>query len=1385
MDMTEERVFTAAQGDEDDIGELQVAEYLLLLFAFDTYVGFLEDLGKDFVTDSHGQRGLKILRVIDQRNSDSIQTFLDDAVTRDVSKKQIVRTFRVKVSTTTHASRRALSLRTILNRGGPSTVKAVFKDARARKAARATIASHMLDDPAEALTKYSVVSIQNVRIRAWVRGCLAAMENVAPGEPEVAQMAMAESAPIESAADVAASAARDLKTQQMAEDGAASAEDTQEAQKKQSEVLTRVQEEATEAAREALYASGDADDVPSKAEVVGIATAAAVAASSEVGDQDNIPDPLKTLDPEQRSAALTDGKVLIAAGAGSGKSFTLVQRVKYLVEDRQVPPGKILVSSFNRKAALELKHKIGRAVGSVATAMTVGTLHGTFRKAIIKYGNPDEKAMFEQGFVKSGSTVAAAVNRVWRKCFGKETTRGYEDASPPTTKAMMMAKTKWSGNGISPAQAMAQAATPEEAEAAKWYEMYEGFKGSLGPGWAPPCDNRAEAKREWDRFNDKHRNRMVGGSKVRIRLGDFDDMISVFRDILKRRPDVRGRVHKAFDHVLIDECQDLNEIQHEVLGYMTEHVTDGKDGRSYWMIGDDKQSIYAFRGARPDLFTDLDGKEGWNTRVIRTNYRCPPEVVEMANRLIANNSDQIEMEANPAPGRARGEASIVVHRTADEAEAAMDVARQIKLDIENEEAEVSDNAVLCRTNAELNSYETALLLKGVPYARKGSSSFLGSPETKSFLGYISLATSTDHKKMQESLVDILNKPNRFFVGPDKVERAVDYALSNYARSHDQDKKTVSPRVALRDPRFQEDIIYMLKGVKTGFKAKKAFAQLDNLIDALDELDHIASDEKATTQDLFDAVLEMPGIKFDVDPYTGRIRGEVSVTFRDELTASLRDYGAGDDDVAKDEEDGEGGLGLGNVSFLYELAKPDPEDPGDQALSPETPRGFWAKMERLQSRVGDLRYDINEWEDKQADLPPEDRKPPPGVYLGTAHCSPPDEPVLTTEGWVPMVDLDPTKHRLASYIDSCNQLFWGASGRAFKKGYAFQKESRPFTGSVITLQTERSKTKVTPDHRLRVKLADSFFNKYVVYLMKRGTWWRVGMCKSAQRPYKSGDLSTRLSTEGADAAWILKVFEDRTEALLEEARIQAHWGLTGLTFEPSGTGRVMTAEQLHEFHASLAPDQGPKAVSLLESLGLDAGDPIYYRTSEGRGSGLDKRSSFTIRARNFLSDYMSLPVVKDSFVDLEGPRSEWTKPLWLEAHASVSSYSGPVYSLNVVPHRYYVSGGAVVHNSTKGAQWPNVFVQMPAGRFPMAPRNEDEKSEEELEAELNSERRLAYVALTRPSKNLKVVCPNRYNGKPAGVSDFVHEAGLVLGENVGLPTEEPAPKLASTFVEDRI
>lgn len=1411
--------------DEEAIGEIQVAEYVMLLLAIDTYAGYVEEQSGSDANDDHTRKGISLLRLADNQRGEALRDFLTEKLTREESKRSILRSFRVRVSTPEQAGRRALSVRTALNRGGTVTLNAVFDEARARRAVKTSIAAAMLDDAGEALDRYGSLPVRNMRIKKWIKDARALVGSGSSIHN-----------PIEMAAAAVVDQVTTLKRQHVAEEGTTGADDVQESQNERGGTFEQLQVEATEAARTAMEVSGEDDTPPTKSEVIGIATAVAAAAASDVGNPNNVPEPLRMLDAEQRSAALTDGRVLVAAGAGAGKSTTLVARVKYLVEERKVNPSRILVSSFNKKAAEELKTKIGKAVGGdKAKAMQVGTLHGLFKAAITKYGTPEEQGMFRGKIgILTGSTTAAAVNRLWRKCLAEPKGDGtMQDAEAPSAKQMLMFKTKWSGNGVTPAQAKAEAKGNSEIDAALWYEMYEGLKGGI-PGWRPACEGKAEAAREYDTFLRKNREvQGKGGDTYNARLGDFDDMVTTWIEILERRPEVRKRAQAAFDHVMIDESQDLNSTQSRVLELMTEHVTDGADGKSFWMVGDPDQcveentpvliagaavnikardlsegdrviswkngglceqvvrrawksswtwgyevatesghtftaspnhkiwampprldggqvfvylmhrqdlgfrvgtsrnpfglgsrmhnenadrlwlldkcpdigtaleleityslrygipmttfnsrgiefsrltsifekfgsngarlleerhlpfdlphwvahststgscprravrllahtgrgtrvefewsesdtydrlskagytcqdarptksacryrvrrvcasyrdaliyatelsrianvplaqrlsfpdseplplvtvagllpgslvpvfeegflelspvsqvgkvmgrkfvdldvddasnfvgggilshnSIYAFRGARPDLLVDLDGKEGWKTRLIRTNYRCPPEVVTAANKLVANNVDRMEKEALASPGRATGESSILASVYQDEAATAIAVAGEIKESWDEEGSEISDNAILCRTNKELNAFETALLMRGIPYARKGASSFLSSPETKAFLGYITLVTDTDTEKTQKALVDILNKPNRFFVSPDQVERAVDSALNNYARKMKQAKKTIDPMMALRDQAFQSDLIFVLKGTRSGFKADKGYEQLEELVRALDGLSAVTHAPTATTKDLFDAVLDMPGTKFKVNPDTGRIEGEMTVSFREELTASIKDFGDEEEDVQEEERPDE--MNLGNISFLYELAKPNPEDPGDVEISPATPKGFWAKIGRLTEKAKELRIDLSVWDKEQDKLPPEDRKPAPGVFLGTAH-------------------------------------------------------------------------------------------------------------------------------------------------------------------------------------------------------------------------------------------------------------------------------------------------------STKGAQWPNVYVQMPKGRFPMEPRKKDGEDREpatpdeiaEQAAELESERRLAYVALTRPSKNLRIVAPAQIQGKPAGMSRFLSEAGLGLGENV--PKDGEVAKMAKFFVED--
>lgn len=1791
------RQVKAADSDDEELslGEIKVAEYVIFLLAFDTYIRYVEETTQqDDPTDDVIQKGLRLLRVADTE-LEALQQFLNGHLPSDVHKRMLMKAVSLRAANSGGVGRRALMMRTLLSRGGATTMRAVFENNRMLKQVREAIAASMLDDADAALDLFAKMLIRNARLRDWID--LAA---------DTAGSGTLPANVVEAGASEAQDQKQDLLTQNIEQLAASGADASRDAQEAQSAKLVLVQEEATAAARKALEQSGEPDEPLTKSEVVGVAVAAAAAAVSDASNPQNIPEPLRGLDNEQRAAALTDGRVGVFAGAGSGKclhgdtlvrtgkgwipirefaeglvaneerslkeyvqglegpeltsvilnnghrqtvrittrlgytiegthnhplwvlrdgtlqwvpmgelqdsdylcidrrpglfaeeafvrpersfepranaqppelpreltpqvasllgyvvseghviygphasvristtdpdqlrlyeqavegvvpsakthrytktprlgvetvisvvgfgrrsnvealadfgvstalahekevpfgvlrspklvvraflralfdgdggfhsntisygsasrklssqvhelllgfgvvsrlkfkpnkkrgswevlitgedartflrevgfnlewkqksaeealdktpntnldvfpglsglfhevfeaakaagqlvtdhpkfhafkcyrmgtrnpsrqmlgefleayptncsahralsrfhqepwffdsidrvlnseadvydfvvpethsfsaggfvnhnSTTLVARVAYLVKDRRVNPSRVLVTSFNVKAASELKEKIGRSAGADALQqMSVGTMHGLFRKFIMEFGTPAEKISMGAGFVEAGNAVAFAVQRIWEECYGKE-------RPVPKLKTATMNKARWAGNDISPAQAQAEATTMEDADSALWYGIYEGLKGTAG-NWRPPCPSKA-----YESFMAKWRSRAD-------RLGDFTDMLKIYRDILKRNPAVRAKVQGMFDHIIVDEAQDRNTLMAEIIDMMSEHIGDGSDGKSVWIVGDDKQAINSFQGAKAKLFKDLYQKEGWKTRVIRTNYRCEPEIVDCANKLIAHNDGNVPIPQMPAPDRKPGNGSVQVHIPSDEVDAALMAVQEIK---QNHVlgGDYTDHAVLCRTNKELHSYETACIIRGVPYARRGASSFLGSPETKAVLGYVQLVTGNDFTKGQAALGSVINNPNRFFLSdPKKAPEAVENAFSQYARIIGTDAKSIDPMKAMKDRSFIRVLAdHLAKLTRTG-KGFKFEEKIEDLGYGLDEIRARSNTEGYTTKDLFDEILSLEGVAIDNGVFKPQ-------TFRESLKVSLRDA-MGDEDAAaaEEEEEDDDTKGLGNVSFLYQLAKPDPTDEADEITPPTTPHGFAAKMARYASKMRDLRTDIDKWLKDQAALPPEQRRPPPGVYVGTVHCSPADEPVLTTSGWVPIGDLDPETHRLASYTPHCNQLFWGRKkgNHEGPDGYGFQKARNFFKGTLLTLTTERSKTRVTPDHKIRVKWAESFHNKYVVYLMRRGDWWRVGHCKSCPRPYKAGDLGSRLATEKADGGWILKVCETKEEAIIEEVRIQGIFGIPGTTFEAT-KARAISSSQLHAVHEGMKHVVAPRAKDLLAEFGLSPEYPLYHG---GPDRESDKRESFTIQARNCLSGYMLLPVVSEAFIQPSGTRETWTKPEWHRVSVTTEPFEGDVFSLVVWPHHFYVSGGAIVHNSVKGAQWKTTFVQMPKGKFPIMfkPKPGDPPPDPEKEKErIEDERRLAYVALTRAAKSLRVLCPKAVGGKAAGISEFVDEADLNIGENVqrtegaeGPEGSEGFPKEASLY-----
>jgi superfamily I DNA/RNA helicase len=1004
--------------EDEPVGEFQVAEYIIFLLALDTYERYAEETsGVDNTEDALIKKGLRILRMADTQ-LEAYGEFLESHLEKPSQKAMLRRALNLKVFNPAGAARRALQFRTLLTRGGTSTVKGILANPKYVRQVKQSIAASMLDDADKALDIFAAIPMLNIRMRDWIDDA-AKQSGSGQFAPE----------PVDNASNEIQDSIA-LTTTSIKEVASVGAQDTQVNQDSRSAMLATVQENATAAAKKSLEINQKPDEPPKQSEVVGIATAAAVAAISDPAILQNIPVPLQHLDDEQRAAALTGGRVRVAAGAGSGKSTTLVSRIEYLVKDGKVNPARIMACSFNKKAAVELEDKIkGKLSGVVGTTgVQVGTMHALFKNLIGTtgkpgFGTPEEKAMLTPprlvappwGKQKTinPSSLSLAIRNMWMEC-GPDalvSRYGYPRKwveNPPQAKKAGLLLNAWRGNDVTLEQAKASVTSQAEAQAVIWYEMYLGLKGDI-PGWLPPCN----PSKPYESFMLKNR-------RGKERLGDMDDMLKILRDILRRDPKAKEVMQGMFDHILVDEAQDLNTVQHQIFGMLSEHIPQDSKDKSIWMVGDEKQAIYQFRGAKPELFQNLD--EGWTLRTIRTNYRCQPEIVEAANRLIERDSDGTVIASKSDPRKSPGQASIQVNVPDSNVEAAIDTIGRYRKDID-EGAATEDFAVLARTNAELNDFETACIINEIPYIRRGGRGFLEAPESKAVLGYIDLATGNDYEKMRDSLISILTKPDRGVrLSHSDLEKAVDEALDEVARKQRVDVRNVRPDILL-DSRYVRVLAdrlkmpyravivdSMVRRGKSISTAEYAYGRIvDDLADALrgiapgirDLQDYIEGNH--TTEELLNYILDNTSSTVKSWDSATRTESFATATLREQISEDTAIYSDDEQDV-EDEEDketdvhnelGEEGLlkikeksnqgkGLGAVQFLFSLAQPNENDQ-KEATDPALAQGYIKKLARYSKLAATLRVDPAKWEKKQQELPPGLRKEkPPAITLSTVH-----------------------------------------------------------------------------------------------------------------------------------------------------------------------------------------------------------------------------------------------------------------------------------------------------------------------------------------------------------------------------------------------------------------
>lgn len=294
------------------------------------------------------------------------------------------------------------------------------------------------------------------------------------------------------------------------------------------------------------------------------------------------------------------------------------------------------------------------------------------------------------------------------------------------------------------------------------------------------------------------------------------------------------------------------------------------------------------------------------------------------------------------------------------------------------------------------------------------------------------------------------------------------------------------------------------------------------------------------------------------------------------------------------------------------------------------------------------------------------------------CQPPGSMVLTTAGYKEIELLDPAVDRLPSYSRT------GSYVTGLEAGYPFQIARRPYAGQMFAVSAGGRCTQATGNHRWLVRWTAQAqaAETCVVYLMRQGDRFRVGWCQLFRND-RCFHLGARARLENADAAWILKVTNDRTEASLWESVVAARYGLPTITFRTVASAQHYTKKTIDRVFAELG-DLTEKALICLRDHGRRLELPIWtpQKAYERRGG----TSIAEVESCNLVSGMMAVPAY-----------IEHGKVRWEPIRVSASAYTGPVYSLSVEPHQTYIADGLVTHNclySFGGAE-PSLMNDRPA------------------------------------------------------------------------------------------
>ena len=418
------------------------------------------------------------------------------------------------------------------------------------------------------------------------------------------------------------------------------------------------------------------------------------------------------LDKDQKQAIEHDtGPCLVLAGPGSGKTTVIVERLKFLIKEKNVPPESIMVVTFTRESAAEMKERFYKALFDSGDHGIKSITFGTFHSIFFSFLRSDKS--FRDFKILTGKNKLLFMKEVASSLSMLQNER--EDTFDLLSGDISKMK-NFGGRDLSDGGEKC-GITHEDFQ--KYYSLYEKRKSLYG-------------------------------------LLDFDDMLTIFLKKLESDNEFLSRLHRKYSYFLVDEAQDMNLLQYKCVQKLS------GERRNVFLVGDDDQSIYSFRGADPMILKKFT-KESENVKVIsiRGNYRCAEKVVTLSSKLIRENKNRFEKTLESRTGMT-GKITMIMHMD----EAAQDgfVLRHIKKFLS--ESNDKTIAVLARNRSETYEIMDHLKNEGINYYSPFSESSGKGGELTDFIlkdisAYLRNSCVEEGKPYKrEDLIFVMNKPDR-------------------------------------------------------------------------------------------------------------------------------------------------------------------------------------------------------------------------------------------------------------------------------------------------------------------------------------------------------------------------------------------------------------------------------------------------------------------------------------------------------------------------------------------------------------------------------------------------------------------------------------------------